>query len=196
MAFHDVRLPDEIEQGATGGPTFLTTVNPMSSGREQLNINWSDARIAWDISYGIQSQEDFDVCKAFFYARRGQGNSFRFKDWSDYQMVAEHIGVGDAVATQFQLTKTYEPGAYQYVRRITRPVVGTIHVFVGGVEVGFTLQPLGVVLLGAAPAIGALVQANAEFDVPVRFNVDAFSLSLDTSTAGAIGHLPLLEARE
>lgn len=195
--FHDIRLPDEVEQGATGGPSFYTTVNAMSNGNEQRNINWQDPRADWQLSYGIQDQEDFEVCQAFFYARRGKAHSFRFKDWADFELTAELIAVGDGATQQFQLTKTYEPdGPEPYVRKITRPIAATLQVFVAGVVTGVTLNDLGIIVFGAAPALGAQIKVNCEFDVPVRFDVDKFDLQLSTATAGAIGSLPVIEVRE
>ncbi len=197
MAFHDVRLPEQVEQGASGGPSFYTTVNAMASGNEQRNINWEEARADWELSYGIQGYEDFDEVRQFFYARRGQAHYFRFKDWGDYQLSVEAIGVGDGANKQFQITKTYEPsGPNPYVRNITRPVADTLVAFVDGVETSCTLNALGVITFVAAPGVGAVVAVSCDFDVPVRFNTDKFSLQLSTPTAAAIGSLPILEVRE
>lgn len=198
MSFHNVQLPDDVEQGATGGPTFQTTVLPLSSGGEQRNVNWSEARHEWEIAYGIQSKEDFDVVRAFFFARRGMANTFRFRDWSDYQLDDEVQGIGDGTNKTFQLIKTYEnDGPLPYVRRITRPVTGTVVFKIDGVTRSYSENPLGIyVLTGAAPTVGATVTASCEFDMCVRFNVDKFSLQLELHNAGAIGSLPVIEVRE
>ena len=42
--FDNIRLPDEIEQGSTGGPQFYTSVLRLSSGAEARNQNWQDAK--------------------------------------------------------------------------------------------------------------------------------------------------------
>lgn len=197
MAFHDVRLPDDVEQGATGGPAFQTTIIPMSNGTEQRNINWSETQHNWELSYGVQTAEDFAITRAFFFARRGMANSFRFKDWSDYELVDEPVGVGDGANRVFQLIKTYETaGPDPYVRRITRPVAGTVVFKVDGVLTGSTDNGLGVYTLAAAPTNGSVVTADCDFDIPVRFNVDAFALQLQLEDAGSIGSLPVIEVRE
>jgi uncharacterized protein (TIGR02217 family) len=197
MAFHDVRLPDSVEQGATGGPTFQTSVLHMSSGMEQRNIDWAETRHEWDLAYGIDDKTTFDAVRQFFFARRGQAHYFRFKDWSDYQLVQELIGIGDAVNRQFQLLRTYEAtGPAPYLRRITRPVTGTLLLYVNGVSTGFTDLGLGLYQFAAAPANGALVTATCDFDIPMRFNVDKFQLQLDQPNAAAIGSLPVIEVRE
>jgi uncharacterized protein (TIGR02217 family) len=39
-SFHEVRFPDNIAYGATGGPEFATTVVATSAGHEKRNVNW------------------------------------------------------------------------------------------------------------------------------------------------------------
>lgn len=125
MAFHDVRLPDQIERGSTGGPRFKTTVVTLGSGYEFRNGDWERTRGKWDAGYGIQNTDDlFDVIE-FFYAREGKLNGFRFKDWTDFKL-DNNIATGDNSTTAFQLLKLYESGSIQYQRRITRPVASTV----------------------------------------------------------------------
>ena len=196
--FHDVRLPDDIERGSGGGPVFNTGVLEMASGQEQRNINWESSRNTYDISYGIQDREDYEICQAFFYARRGRGFGFRFRDWSDWQVQQGFLGLGDAVNRTFQLIKIYDSdGPLPYFRRITRPVDGTVVVYVDNVATtAFVLNPLGLIVLDVAPADGAEVAASCDFDVPVRFESDQFNLALEWSEAGAVGSLPIKELRE
>jgi len=198
MTFHDVRLPEEVEKGATGGPLFHTTVIDLANGSEQRNADWSEARHEWELSYGVQDKDDFAAVRSFFFARRGMAHTFRFKDWSDYDLVDETQGVGNDVNLQFQLIKTYESsGPSPYYRRITRPITSGIVWKVDGVVRGATHNGLGVYTLSGAPPVnGALVTASGEFDMCVRFGVDKFSLQLDTDIAGSIGSLPVLEVRE
>ena len=44
------------------------------------------------------------------------------------------LGTGDGATTAFQLVKRYESGAQAWVRRIVKPVAGTVRVARGGVE--------------------------------------------------------------
>lgn len=198
MAFHDVRLPDDVERGASGGPEFHTTIIPLSSGGEQANVDWEEARQSWDLSYGMQDDTDFKAVRAFFYARRGMANYFRFKDWSDYEREGELQGVGDGANKTFQLISVYErDGPDPYVRRITRPVLSTVVWLVDDVVRGATHNGLGsFTLSGAAPADGALITANFEFDWAARFNIDKFGLTLQQFNAGEIPQIPIIEVRE
>ena len=92
MAFHDTRLPVDVERGALGGPGFKTTVTPLGSGKEQRNIDWARTRAEFDIGYGLMDQDSIileatiDSLLAFFYTREGKAHTFRFKDWSDFKI--------------------------------------------------------------------------------------------------------------
>lgn len=197
MAFHDVRLPDAIEQGASGGPSFQTTVLPLSSGGEQRNSDWLEARHEWELGYGIDDRASYDAVRQFFFARRGQAHTFRFKDWSDYELVDEVIGVGDGVNTVFQIIRTYETdGPAPYFRRITRPVGGTVSFKIAGTPVSATDNGLGIYTLADVPADGDEVTCSCEFDMCVRFNTDKFQLTLQQVDAGQISSLPIIEVRE
>ena len=50
--FHEIRFPDNIAYGATGGPEFATTVVVTGAGHEQRNVNWAEARGRWDVGTG------------------------------------------------------------------------------------------------------------------------------------------------
>ncbi len=195
--FDDVRLPEEVERGATGGPTFQTSITVLATGREQRNVDWATSRLRWDVAYGIQTKTDFSDVLAFFYARQGRARAFRFKDWSDFQQTtSQTIGVGNGVQVDFPLVKSYV-SLVTYSRRITRPVVGTIAVTLNGTPTGaWTLQPLGIIRMNVAAAAAVVVAATFEFDAPVRFDTDEFRVNLETFNAGAIDTLPIVEIRE
>jgi uncharacterized protein (TIGR02217 family) len=55
--FHEVRFPDNIAYGATGGPEFATTVVVTGAGHEQRNVDWAEARGRWDVASGLKNQQ-------------------------------------------------------------------------------------------------------------------------------------------
>jgi uncharacterized protein (TIGR02217 family) len=120
--FHEVRFPDNIAYGATGGPEFATTVVVTGAGHEQRNVDWAEARGRWDVASGLKKQAQIDELIAFFRARRGKAYGFRFKDWTDYKATRQLLGTGDDALTQFQLVKLYPSGSVSEVRTITKPV--------------------------------------------------------------------------
>lgn len=198
MSFDIIRLPEEVEQGAQGGPQFQTSIVELSSGNEQRNEDWANPKQSWDVGYGVQGPDDFNAVRDFFFARRGRSRGFLFKDWSDFSATGVPLGTGDGVRKTFLLTKTYEvSGPDPFVRRITRPVLSTLVVYLNGVPTAaFTTGDGGWVRFTSAPGIGVAITADFQFDVPVRFEVDTFPLTLDWQQAAEIGGLSLKEVRD
>lgn len=203
MSFHNVRLPEEIERGVTGGPGFKTTIITTFSGDEYRNIDWSKARGSWQAGFKRPHEENQAVID-FFYARRGRAYGFRFRDWSDYE-VDNVIGMTDGIETEYQAIKVYESGDHQYHRPLTRLVTG-MKVFVGEDEVAATVDlDTGIITLPAWPEPDPdepqpphepePIRIVGEFDVPVRFDTDDLNVTMltyDVSTIDA----PIIEIRD
>jgi len=171
------RFPEFISEGASGGPTFKTEVFPTVDGLEQRSSKWTRARHMYDFSFGIREMADMDLLRDFFIAVRAKTNSFRFKDWNDFELVDEVIGTGDGSRVLFQITKTYKTGTFNYVRRIRKPVDG-IQVRVDGTlqieETDYEIDlTTGLITFYTAPGNGLQVSVTGEFDVPVRLDVDS-----------------------
>jgi uncharacterized protein (TIGR02217 family) len=201
--FHDVRLPEDIEAGAVGGPTFYTNVTSISSGAEQRTIGWDRQRHVWQLGYGIQSKEDYETILAFFYARQGKAYGFRFRDFSDYQAVDAEFGVGNSTNRVFRLVKPYESGDTSFDRVITHPVAATVTLKANGTLIDastYDVEDFGIIRFhpGQAPANGIVLTWSGEFDVPVRFDIDQFNLTLGALAAGEVlnNALPIVELRE
>lgn len=206
-AFHDVLFPLELGYGAAGGPEFSTQVVVTGSGYEQRNSQWSDARLYYDAGLGVRSEADLSTLIGFFRARRGQAHGFRFSDPLDRSTAAAgagagatdvELGIGDGGATRFALVKLYGDTDDPQRRRITRPVAASVRVAVDGVAVtsGWTLAPAGNIDFAVAPAVGAVVTAGFDFDVPVRFAADRIDVSIAGWRAGELPSVPLVEVRE
>lgn len=205
--FHEVRFPLRLALGATGGPVRRTDIVNLSNGREQRNQRWRDSRRSYDAGSGVKSLADLYAVLEFFEARGGQLYGFRFRDPVDWKSGApgeavsatdQVIGTGDGVTAVFPLVKTYADSGGSWVRRIVKPVAGTVVVSVGGVEKpagAFSLDAAGIVSFAAGhvPAAGAVVRAGYEFDVPVRFDTDRIDVSLAHFDAGRIPTIPLTE---
>lgn len=193
------RFPDNISYGSAGGPGFSTYVFEGHSGIELRAVQWSRARARYNVSYGIRDKDDMDTVRQFFYNARGKALGFRFKDWGDFELSVENIGTGDGTNRVFKLIKTYDVGN-SYVRRIFKPVSGTLHVFVDGVEKTETTHwvcdyATGIITftVGNAPPNLKAVTATCEFDVPVRFDTDNMNASHDGFQTESWGGIPLVE---
>ncbi len=198
IGFHEVQFPPDISYGASGGPGYSTSVVTTVSGHERRNANWAAARGRWNVAHGLKKREQVAALIAFFRARRGRAYGFRFKDWTDYQALAQLIGVGDGAAKTFQLVKRYASGGEIETRLIAKPVTGTVKICRDGVEAasGWTVNTAtGLVTFTTAPAPGVQVTADFEFDVPVRFDSDQMDITIETYQLGSWGQIPVLEIR-
>lgn len=198
MAFHEIRFPDDIAYGATGGPEFATSIVATASGYEQRNINWSSARGRWDVASGLKKQTQLDTLIAFFRARKGRAHGFRFKDWTDYKAIGQSIGTGDGTNKTFQLSRTYLSGGSTDVRTITKPVAGTVKIYLAGVlqSSGVSINTTtGIVTFTTAPGNNVAVSADYEFDVPVRFDTDRMAVTIEQINLHQWSGIPIIEIR-
>ena len=196
--FHEVRFPDNIAYGATGGPEFATTVVVTGAGHEQRNVDWAEARGRWDVGSGLKNQQQLDELIAFFRARKGRAHGFRFKDWTDYNATGQLLGTGDDARTQFQLVKHYPSGSVIEVRTITKPVAGTVQVYLDGALQlsGWSVDTAtGLVTFSTAPAASVEITADFEFDVPVRFDTDHMAVTIESYRLHAWQQIPIVELR-
>ena len=117
---------------------------------------------------------------------------------TDYKAAGQLLGTGDDVLTQFQLVKHYPSGSVIEVRTITKPVAGTVKVYLGGIEQlsGWSVDTTtGLVTFGTAPTLGVEVTAYFEFDVPVRFDTDHMAVTIESYRLHAWQQIPIVELR-
>ncbi|KAB1072829.1 DUF2460 domain-containing protein [Methylobacterium planeticum] len=206
--FHEVRFPLDVSLRGSGGPTRLTEIVTLASGREHRNSRWADSRRRYDAGFGIRSLDALHAVLSFFEERRGRLYGFRYRDRVDFRSgppgravgpADQVLGTGDGAARAFALAKTYGTGPAPYRRAIAKPVAESVRVAVAGVEVArarFACEAAtGLITFapGAAPPPGAAVTAGFEFDVPVRFDTDTLLVNLEAFTAGEIPKVPLIE---
>lgn len=204
VPFDDVNFPIEIGAQASVAPGYSTNVVTTASGYESRNANWQRARLRFDAGPGVRGDAEMETLIDFFRARRGPAVGFRFRDPFDFSSngmtgdptpTDQVIGTGDGITERLALSKAYGTGE---VRRITRPVAGSVRVAVGGSELssGWTLGPLGTIEFSEPPGAGAVVTAGYIFDVPVRFAEDRIDINHATFLAGEAPSVPLIEVRE
>ncbi len=203
MSFHEVSLPARLAFGSTGGVERRTEVVTLASGHERRSTPWASGRRRYLIGSGLRSLDDMAVMTSFFEARQGRLYGFRFRDFADFKSCApgaepgpvdQEIGTGDGVTTQFTLAKAYG----DQMRRIAKPVEGSVRVAVDGVEAvgGWDVDPTtGEVTFDIAPAEGAAITAGFRFDTPVRFDADRLEITLESFGSGRMVAMPLIEIR-
>jgi uncharacterized protein (TIGR02217 family) len=198
MGFVEVQFPQDISYGSSGGPEYATDIVISQSGYEQRNVGWEQARARYNVAHGVKTKTQLDALIAFFRARKGRAYGFRFKDWTDYQASNEMIGTGNGTTTQFQLVKHYTSGSVTEARIIKKPVTGTVQIYVNAVQQKSgvsTDTATGLVTFMSPPASGATVSASFQFDVPVRFDTDRLSATLEAYGIQSWLDIPLIEVR-
>ena len=210
MAFiESPRFPLTISYHSSGGPVWKTLVVQTASGREQRIQTWQDALRHWDAMNGVRTDTELDQLHAWFLVAAGMANGFRWRDAKDYSATSANgtgivntTGKGNGTATG-QLYKQYTLGANSYVRKISKPVAGTVVIKKNGVALTFGVSAgqcqldttTGVVTFyGTAPTTSDTLTWTGEFDVPVRFNTDSFSASYEELNASSVT-LPVVEIR-
>ena len=113
---------------------FNTTIITSKNGKEYRNVNWNNNKMKFNIVNGIKTKTELDEVIKFFRNVKGKAYGFRFKDWTDFSAVNQQIGIGDGKTKEFQLIKTYTINGNTYTRKIKKPVISTIKVFLDGVK--------------------------------------------------------------
>lgn len=205
------RFPTNISYGSSGGPAFKTTITVVDTGFEYANINWDQARHRYDVAMGVRTEEELSELIRFFHVTRGRAHHFRYKDWADYKSCfvnkdetlvgnAVIFGIGDGTTTIFNLSKPYTIGGVTNTRYITRPVNGTVKIWVDSVLQTETTHydidyDTGIVTFVTAPGNTLAITWGGQFDVLSRFDTDTLEVNLEFYGHGSSG-VPIVEIKE
>lgn len=180
MAFLDVELDICPAYGWQGGPEFNTRVVSLRNSHERRNANAGIGRHRFVLPFlNISEASYLQKIHAMFNATRGRLHSFKVKDWTDHAVTNEPLGEAPPGSGPVQLVKTYTAGTETYVRTITKPVAGAV-VYENGTPKAGTLDTLTGIFTPTDPWVAsATLTWTGEFRVPVRFNTDALTSSID-----------------
>ncbi len=225
-----VRLNENVERGALGGGRFNTSVLTLDSGFEKRNKNWSIPLSEFDVGFGLllkfqadpsDIQLDVDELINFFYIVGGMGDSWRFKDWSDFEIGYENgstagisrqfLGLGDDSTTDFQIFKRYSYGGKTFDRLSLTKMVDDAQVELaldgliltgGGTDYTidadrglFKLNTPPASTGGTGPGDAQLLEFRCNYDNHVRLNTDDLKINMEMFNAGSWPNLPVLELR-
>lgn len=199
--FDDVRFPDDIAYGASGGPRFSTSVLMTVTGHEQRNQNWSMVRCEFECSHTVKTRSQMEYLIEFFHARRGRQRGFRFKDWSDFTITNQRIGTGDGTRVRWQIFKLYDDGLAPFARPVTKIVANSLTgITVGGDPVDpedYTVDlDTGIVEFTDPPDDGDNINIlYLEFDLPARFDTDEMNVSHDGWETMSWPSIPIVEIK-
>lgn len=176
--FDEVVFPLSVDRFVSTAE-FLTQITETSSGAETRVNWWEDPKVRFNASSSIRTLADLVAIREFHMLRGGRARGFLVKDLVDYQQARDgslvELGLGDGTEKEFQITKVYSDVANYYVRRIYKPIQGTVRIFFNVTEktegVDWTLDYTTGVITATVPN-GVIISAAYEFYVPVRFDVD------------------------
>ena len=206
MSFQEVQFPTDISYNSSGGPGFKTTILRMANGTERRIQRWSQRLGRYSVNYGVKSVEDLYTVLAFYHSMRGSAYGFRYKDFLDCTsspITGWDTSLGGAPPTSsdqqvtladngvdYQLCKRYNVGtAWEFVRKISKPVLGTVVLSQAG-SVDYET--------GIVTGVSGSCTAGFEFDVPVRFDEsadEALRATIEFFDGGAVQNIELVEIR-
>ena len=192
--FAEERLELGYDYGAVGGPAFNTEIVETNDGSTSRNALHHLPLGRWQLGDRLVAESEADkltevsYLKSFHSSRQGSYQGFRYKDWNDYQAIHQIIGIGDGVTTQWQLKKAYKAGDAVAYRPIIKPVFGTVVIYANGETTEAASEPggegwtvnhsTGVISNSEPLGLGVVLSASFEFDVPVWFETDEISFSM------------------
>lgn len=179
MAFLNVRMSARVEAGFSVIPGHSTRLKTLANGNEKRNANWTGSKRRYTSAYaGFNRVERTELLNTI-EATDGMVYAFRFKDWNDFAVEDQALGLAPAGSTPIQLTKTYTFGSRTKTRAITKPVAATVAVYQDGVAKAGTVSDLtGLFTPTTAWTPAAVITWTGEFDVPVRFATDEIEFVL------------------
>ncbi len=184
-SFMERSFPTCVSFGSQGGPGFKTSVFTFDSGITADSIDWERMRARYEATFENATPAEVEEVENFFYGMRGKAIGFRYKDWSDYQISNQNVGVGTGTATTFQIFKRYQSGQNIFDRIIKKPVIASSQISLDGVSLlegsdYFMVDSEGQIAFPTPPASGAIIRIDyIEYDVPVRFDTDYLNISYD-----------------
>jgi len=206
----EIQLPTYVSEGAVSVDDWNTQTNVLPSGRQQRIALQSKTLGRWTINYSTIDETKHEALRNFKLAMKGAFYAFRFKDWADFESDTVAPGqscspaTGNGVLLTFQLQKTYtiaSPGT-SYVRTITKPVSGTVAIYVNSIlqteTTDYTINyATGVVTFLVAPANPLTVKATFEFDKVAHFVNDDNPVSVEQKAGDlSVYHHDAMELEE
>ncbi len=188
-------LRGALAESFVGGPMWNTTILTTGAGSEQRFKRWTQPRYRYQIDQPPMRPDMQQALEAFFIARDGQFQGFRFEDYADYQITVPTDTI-QLTATTFQLRKNYTSGTVTRSRVIYKPVSGTVAVFNQSNQtvVGWTVNTTtGIITFSAAP--GFIPKATANYHVPVRLDTSELNRTMLGPGHLEIRGLSLIELR-
>lgn len=188
MSFIESALLDRVAYGFSASVIFDKTVVRLRNGMTRRNLNTSRPLHRFVAPFDKIDTDDQDIVIATFNAVGV--SAFRFRDWSDYQIINQQIAVGTGAAQNIQLFKLATFGTATFNRIIRKPSAQAVLTADGSPLASTTDVTTGIVTFTATAS--AVIRATVDFDVPVFFESSDMEFTLENWRAHT-GEVSLLE---
>lgn len=193
-SFVEIRLDQNLSRSG-GGYIFNTQTSIAASGLENRISHNTVPLFQGDIGNIIVDQCQLEYLIAFFNARKGRAQGFRYKYYADYKCSAQpefttdnytfSQGVtipreGNGINKEFQIAKLYRNAGEETIKPLFKIVPNTVKAFISDSEIDREITDFGVdlttgkIYFNQAPPNNANITVECEFDLPVRFDIDEF----------------------
>lgn len=184
MSFIEARLLDGLAYGFSGGPTWSTTRVGLRNGIERRNVKRSRPLHVFKGSFDRREPGVLAELLNVFNATAGAAYGFRFKNWLDYEATSQPLGLASGSSQTVQLEKQYSFGGQDRSVPIRKPNNDVI-IYASGVPISATVNTTtGMATFTAT--LGQAITWTGTFDVPVHFDSDEFSATIETLGATSI----------
>jgi uncharacterized protein (TIGR02217 family) len=171
--------------GVTKTPTFQTRIQRAASGRELRALDYPCPLWQFSLIYDFlrdnpaAGYDELRTLTGFFMLCQGAFGTFLFQDPSDYQVVGQQMGIGDASNTTFQLQRamgTTLPGGGFFEPIVAPNIVGAI--YLNGITQNpatYSVDPAtGLVTFNVAPGTAQIITADFSYYFRCRFIDDKY----------------------
>jgi len=193
--FDEIRLPELEAYGSTRKVIYSTSVYENDTFVEHRVSKSPKGRRKYTISKENLSNEEVLTLENFFIARKGSAYGFRYKDWADYKATDEPLVNGGG--TTIQLIKTYGDSIREEVRKIIKPVSGSVTLKKEGVawasSGNWSLDTTTGIITMNTSHPGDEITWSGEFDTPVRYVGDEFNAQWESLMIFNCDNIELLE---
>lgn len=190
MAFKNIRLPKGWRYGAIGGPVWLTDIARLPAGRRQANKRRSSPLRKFRVDRALKDDSFRIEFLNFLYVLEGSANTFRLKDFSDFEVSVSEGVFRSLGSGLFQLVKRYSVTSvaetspqttYTKDIDILLPVEDTI--VITGLTEGTHWHTDYSVPSGVIHAIGSPTPTfstwSGEYDIHCAFDTDEIQLAAE-----------------
>lgn len=173
----------------SGAPEFYTTVVQLRNRRARRIARWAQPRWRFTVPFNNTFPEHYQQVLDMHLVCRGRLNAFRVRNWLFYQARGWKFGYGDGVTEEFALGRLVEIDGESFLQKIHALSLAddaiTTVVYVNGTPAAAEFNPrTGRVMFDVAPANGATLTWDGDFDFWVRFLADDFPASIDNKSRG------------